>query len=345
MKETVELNGCRVLVTGAGGPAGYSVLERLAAWCPGLILYAADASPLASGLFVVPEPRRHVVPMGADGQFADTLERLCRSLCIDLVIPTVDSELLPLSLARRQLLRSGTRVAVSTPLGLRACADKVELTKILARVIPTAPTIVWAGQELPPELSTGRLVAKPRQGSGARGVHIIDDASELAAIPVDGSYLVMQHLPGPEYSVDVFRTSDGRVLATVPRERLRVDSGVAIAARTVHDPELEDYAARAVERLNLTGTVNVQFRRDDAGRPKLLEINPRFPGTMPLTVAAGVDMPRLTVLDAFGLCGDIEPMGFDEVAIVRRWREQIVDVDSLVGPGEIESVALEGAAE
>jgi len=345
MEAIPEFNGCRILVTGAGGPAGYSVLERLVAWCPALALHAADASPLASGLFTVPACRRHVVPMGSDPHFAETLERLCRSRRIDLVIPTVDSELLPLSLVRRRLLQWGTRVAVSDPLGLGICADKVELTRTLAPRIPTAPTVVWSGQRLPSELSGVRLVAKPRQGSGARGVRIINEVSELASIPVDGSYLVMQYLPGPEYSVDVFRTSDGRVLAAVPRERLRVDSGVAIAARTVHDPELEDYAARATETLNLTGTVNVQFRRDAAGRPRLLEINPRFPGTMPLTVAAGVDMPRFTVLDAFDACGDLNPMGFEEVAIVRRWREQIVDVDSLVRSRDPVLLAIEGAAE
>ena len=107
MEERTEFNGCRILVTGAGGPAGYSVLERLVAWCPALVLHAADASPLASGLFTVPGCRRHVVPMGADEQFPKALERLCRMQRIDLVIPTVDSELLPLSLLRRQLLPPG----------------------------------------------------------------------------------------------------------------------------------------------------------------------------------------------------------------------------------------------
>ncbi len=345
MEKINKFNGFRILVTGAGGPAGYSVLERLAAWCPGLLLHAADASPLASGLFMVPAGRRHIVPMGSDPRFGEELERLCRTHCIDLVIPTVDSELLPISSARHRFKSGGARVAVSTPEGLSACADKVELTRVLASVIPTAPTVVWTGQELAPELSTGRLVAKPREGSGARGVRIIEDMSQLASVPVDGSYLVMKHLPGPEYSVDVFRTEDGRVLAAVPRERLRVDSGVAIAARTVHDVELEDYAARAVECLNLTGTINVQFRRDEAGLPTLLEINPRFPGTMPLTIAAGVDMPRLTVLDAFGASAELEPTGFKEVAIVRRWREQIVDVHSLVPSTDTAPNIAEEAAE
>ena len=41
----------------------------------------------------------------------------------------------------------------------------------------------------------------------------------------------------------------------------------------------------------------MQLERDADGRPALLEVNPRFPGAMPLTIAAGVDMPSLA-LDA-----------------------------------------------
>jgi carbamoyl-phosphate synthase large subunit len=49
--------------------------------------------------------------------------------------------------------------------------------------------------------------------------------------------------------------------------------------------------------LDLTLVANVQCRRDATGRPALLEVNARFPGAMPLTVASGVNMPRL-FLDA-----------------------------------------------
>ena len=41
------------------------------------------------------------------------------------------------------------------------------------------------------------------------------------------------------------------------------------------------------------GTANVQFKRAADGVFKLLEVNPRFPGTLPLTGAAGIDMPKL----------------------------------------------------
>ena len=89
--------------------------------------------------------------------------------------------------------------------------------------------------------------------------------------------------------------ADGRVVAAVPRTRTRVDSGVSIAGRTVHDPELEETAAAVARAIGLVGVANVQLRRDRDGRPALLEVNPRFPGALPLTIAAGVDIPSLVV--------------------------------------------------
>ena len=118
----------------------------------------------------------------------------------------------------------------------------------------------------------------------------------------------------------------------MPRARLKVDSGVAVAGRTVRDYELTRYASRIVEHLGLTGVVNVQLKRDGAGVPKLLEINPRFPGTMPLTIAAGVDMPTLALGELVGAPITV-PSRFEEVAIVRTWQEHHIGIEELEALG------------
>ena len=55
---------------------------------------------------------------------------------------------------------------------------------------------------------------------------------QLAGFPRDGTLLVQEFVPGEEYSVDVLASRDGRIAAAVPRARLKVDSGIAVAART-----------------------------------------------------------------------------------------------------------------
>ena len=75
--------------------------------------------------------------------------------------------------------------------------------------------------------------------------------------------------------------------------------------------------------------------------PTLLEVNPRFPGTMPLTVAAGVDMPLLAVAHALG-----HPLpdrvAHREVAVVRHWADVVVPLDEYAFgriPGECVAAA------
>lgn len=129
--------------------------------------------------------------------------------------------------------------------------------------------------------------------------------------------------------MDVIADASGAVVAAVPRTRARVDSGVAIAGRTVHDEELESAAASIARAIGLVGVANVQLRRDRAGRAVLLEVNPRFPGALPLTIAAGVDIPSL-VADLF-LGREIpSKIPFREVASVRFLEDVILDVDEVL---------------
>jgi carbamoyl-phosphate synthase large subunit len=104
---------------------------------------------------------------------------------------------------------------------------------------------------------------------------------------------------------------------------MKVDSGVAVTARTVKDSELEDMAVRAAQLVGIRGVANVQFKRDVNGLPRLMEINPRFPGTMALTVLAGANLPQLRVDIADGK--KVDPPKWREIAIVRTLAAHEVD--------------------
>ncbi|MEZ5284171.1 MAG: ATP-grasp domain-containing protein [Vicinamibacterales bacterium] len=63
---------------------------------------------------------------------------------------------------------------------------------------------------------------------------------------------------------------------------------------TVRDPRLIEMALSCAGALSLVGAVNIQCRVVD-GQPMVFEINPRFSGGIPLTIAAGADFPRMLV--------------------------------------------------
>ena len=314
-----------VLVTGAGGAAAVTLIQALRG---DHRVIAADIDPLAVGLYLVPAGQRVLVPRGDDASFVETLLATAQAHGADLVIPTVDVELLPVSAAVGRFTEKGIRVLVETATTLERCLDKYELMQRCAEAVRVPRTVLWGPETTDAQLASlgVPLIAKPRRGAGGRGFAVYDSAEAALLPPRDDSYILQEYLPGDEFSIDVLARPDRHVVAAVPRRRDKVDSGIAIAGRTVSDDGLVAFGKAVAEIIEATGVVNVQARRAVDGTPALLEVNARFPGTMALTRAAGVDMPRLAVKAAFGgeLPDDLE---FDEVAMVRHWADVDVPID------------------
>jgi carbamoyl-phosphate synthase large subunit len=312
----------RVLVTGAGGPAAIAAMKSLRA-DESVELVAADMDPWASGLYLVPAGARTLIPAGAAPDFTDVLLTRCLTLGVHVVVPTVDSELRPLARAREAFTAAGIGLLLAPAAALDVILDKLALVERCASVVRTPRTELF-GPAVDPASWQYPVVVKPRTGSGSRGVIIVDSAAQLAALERSPSLIVQDFLPGEEYSVDVLADATGHVIASVPRLRARVDSGVSVGGLTVHDPEVERFGQAVAQATGITYVANVQCRRDGDGRPALLEVNPRMPGTLGLTIASGVDMPRLALAALRGRPVPAE-MDFREMAVVRFLDERFID--------------------
>ncbi len=327
----------RVLVTGAGGPAAVSFSRAVAA--AGHDCFMVDVDPCAAGLYLVPADHRALVPRGDDDSFADVLFDRCRSWGIGVLVPTVDVELLPVARRRHVFEQAGVALVVATVRTLECCLDKWRLLQA-CRDLPV-PVSVLLDDGLERTELTWPRVAKPRRGSGSRGIRLLEGPADLDGLPSDGSYILQEMLPGEEYSVDVLAYRNGHVAAVVPRSRLKVDSGIAVAGRTVDDGDLVSAARGVAEMVGLSTVGNIQFRRDRAGVAKLLEVNPRVAGTMPLTVASGVDMPVLVVADALGRPVP-DQVSYRPLAMVRHWSEVFLEADQLTRLGSPAPLGLPG---
>jgi carbamoyl-phosphate synthase large subunit len=318
----------RILVTGAGGPAAIAAMKSLRAE-PSVELLAADMDPWAAGLYLVPPAARTLLPAGEAPDFVDTLLTRCEALEVDVVLPTVDAELRPLAHARDKFAAAGVSLLLAEAEALEIILDKLALATHCAGVVRVPRTELF-GPAVDPGSWTYPAIVKPRTGSGSRGIHIVGSAAELAAMERSPQLIVQDFLPGEEYSVDVLADTSGHVIASVPRIRARVDSGVSVGGRTVHDPEIEHFGRAVARATGVTFVANVQCKRDRDGSPALLEVNPRIPGTLGLTIAAGVDMPRLAL---HALLGQRLPphLDFRELAVVRFLDECFVDPADVAG--------------
>lgn len=311
-----------VLVTGAGGAAAVTLIRSLR---KGYRVIAADMDPMAVGLYLVPLGCRVLLPRGDDPTFVTSLLAAARTHGVDLVIPTVDVELLGVSQARADFAAHGIDLLVETPGTLALCLDKAQLVRACAPVVRVPTTVLLTPETTDDEIAAlgEPFIVKPRQGAGGRGFAIVDGLAMTSLIPRDGTQILQEYLPGEEFSIDVLARPDGHVVAAVPRRRDKVDSGIAVAGRTVRDEELISFGRLVSEAIGVVGVVNVQARRARDGEAALLEVNPRFPGTMSLTIHAGVDMPGLAVAAAFGATIP-EHVDFAEIAVVRHWDEIVV---------------------
>lgn len=316
----------RVLVTGAGGPSAISFINAVRG--NDVELFAGDIDPYAAGLYLVAPERRWVLRRGDDPRFVDDVLAQCVAAHVDVIVPTVDWEMLPIARRRTEFADHGIALLMADEHTLMLCLDKWALLSACDGVCPL-PRRALVGHDFDESEWPLPFVVKPRRGAGGRGVVLVHDLTDLASCPRDCSMIAQEYLPGNEYSVDVLSTPDATVVAVVPRARLKIDSGIAVTGRTVHHPRLEQLAGDVARHLGVTYVANVQFRDDAGGTPRLLEVNARFPGTMPLTVRSGVNMPCLALDMLLGRTISPGEMRFDEIGMVRTWQEHFVSVSEI----------------
>lgn len=113
--------------------------------------------------------------------------------------------------------------------------------------------------------------------------------------------VIQEYLPGGALGCSVL-AREGRVLSSICHRRVReypVSGGPSSCCVCEDRPELRSYAIRLVEETGYTGLAMLEFKEDGAGRPRLLEVNPRVWGTFPLTRVAGGGLPLLWFLQAW----------------------------------------------
>lgn len=109
--------------------------------------------------------------------------------------------------------------------------------------------------------------------------------------------IVQEYIPGSsEYGF--FALFDhGEPVAEFQHQRIRsfkYFGGMSSFRRSVEIPELRESGEKLLRELDWHGPAMVEFKRDERdGSFKLLEINPRFWGSLALPVHAGVDFPYL----------------------------------------------------
>lgn len=144
------------------------------------------------------------------------------------------------------------------------------------------------------EITSFPVFAKPDKGQGAVGATKINNSDELIKIDFD-KYVVMEYLPGKEYTIDCFTNSDGRLVYARARGRKRIKNGISVNSVFDDSPAFFDIAYKINNVLKQKGGWFFQLKEADDGKLKLLEVAARIAGTSALSRNIGANLPLLTV--------------------------------------------------
>jgi predicted ATP-grasp superfamily ATP-dependent carboligase len=254
--------------------------------------------------------RHDVLPtLADDGAFIEALAE--RSRGQDILLPVSTNVVLacaaqrecfqarlpiaPLNVLRRAndksaVLAIARKAGVPIPVTY-APEDEEELHEVVSRV--RLPAVVKLRDDAGTILEPGQ-----RYAIGRNQIEVCDAYHRLHAMKAFP--LIQEKVEGPGYGVGVL-AEEGRILASFSHRRIReypVTGGPSTLCVSVEEPRMTDYAAKMIRELGWTGVAMVEFKKDDDFR--LMEVNPRFWGSLPLATRAGVNFPELLCRLAMG---------------------------------------------
>jgi carbamoyl-phosphate synthase large subunit len=249
----------------------------------------------------------HVVPRCTDADFIPEVLSVCQKERVNLIVPTIDTELPVYARVREDFRQRGIHIAVAAPETVSICCDKIATHRWLEEHNFPAPRqgclrdILQSrdGWRLP-------MVAKPRQGSASLGFRVVNSFDELEACNQAEDLIIQELISGAEHTVNLFVDRDGVCLTTVPHLRMEVRAGEVSKGLTVKDPRLMSLVKQIAETLpGAYGPLNVQCFLTPGGDVRVIEMNARFGGGYPLAHQAGAHMTTWLLEEAMGMkpCG------------------------------------------
>ena len=258
---------------------------------------------------------------GTDAYLA-YLEQLLASTGARVLIPAADGTI---ALLRRHRARLGQRVriALAEEPAMTTAVNKERTLAVAKRLGIAVPRglVVNTVSEVPVALKDIGLpaVVKPteswlwgeHQGAwvGSQLVTTPDEARRAVAelTRFGGVTLFQQLLSGRREAVSVLYANGqtyARFAQWAKRTRPPLGGESVLRQSIAVPPDIGSQADRLVREIDLEGYSEIEFRRDSAGLPHLMEINPRLSASVEIAVRCGVDFPYLLYQWASG--GPIE---------------------------------------
>lgn len=263
-----------------------------------------------------------LVPRIKAPSYISELTRICAENDVDLLIPTIDTDLLLLAEHTAEFENVGTTVLVSAPEKISICRDKRKTSDYFRSVGLSAPDTADCVDDY--RLGFPAFI-KPFDGSSSVGAHRAESKEELEMYARQlGTYVIQPFAEGTEYTVDIFCDLDGAPVFITPRIRLAVRAGEVLKTQICRREQIVAEMLRLIADFKPRGPITVQLIRNEKAKVnQYIEINPRFGGGAPLSMKAGADAAEAVIRLLMGEKVTYQPCAAQDGLIYSRFDQSI----------------------
>lgn len=270
-------------------------------------------------------------PENTESYTNDLLE-VCKKESIQVLLPSADEEVLAVSLHADKFKALGIQCSVEPKETVLMLRDKIKTFQTLeaagldipkyCSVQSTEDVKRFADLVGYPDQP---FILKPNTGRGARGLFVLDaSCTELERGSEARGYdkasldlflslaqkepnlitdqMAMEMLYGNVHDVDCL-SDQGKPVCILVRERLTTNQfsrGVE-GHEIIENDSMKAFVTQAIQVLNFNNCNDFDFLVTKDGKPGLIEINPRWSGSVIAGVAAGVNYPNMLIRKLMGI--------------------------------------------
>ena len=284
------MNKKNVLVFPAGSEIGLEIYKSLRFNKKFNLIGASSQDDHAKFVF---ENYIEGVPYVEDSDFIEFINKIVKENAIDYIFPAHDSVVLKLA----QNADDINAKIVTSSLETATISRSKRMTYEKLKDIVNTPFIYKNAEDV----KDYPVFLKPDVGQGSKGTSTANSVEDIkTSLLKDPQLLILEMLPGDEYTVDCFTDIYGKLIYSRARKRAKVKDGISVNSFSVNGEEFADFAERINNTINFTGAWFFQVKRDVYGKLCLLEIAPRIAGTMALSRFLGVNLPLMSLYQLEG---------------------------------------------
>lgn len=272
----------KVLITGAGGAGIYPIWKILKKKYK---MYFADMEPELINP-KLPNILKIKIQSANNKFYIRDLIRIIKKYKIDLVIPTVDEEIIKI-VNYKEILKISY---IPNKEFIKRTMDKYVLYTELQKVNLAAPLTYLANEKKIP--FPKNYIIKPRYGRGSKNIFFISKKNHIISYLKLHEFLpknvvIQEKLNGKEYSVYVGMNNKQKIIKILPVKILK-KKGITISGKIENNKKIEIYLKKFIKCFPTNNSFNIQLFLTKKGIFPF-EINPRISTTFFLSLLDGYD--------------------------------------------------------